>query len=175
MTATITIRTATAEDFPTMLAIDDDATLLYREHGIVIDLPGDHPFIVAEQARWSRAVANSSAFLAIRGEVLGFAAVGVVDGAGYLDQLSVRRDAQRRGIGGRLVERAISWAEREGHDSLWLTTYGQLPFNRAYYERHQFSVVPEPEWTPGIAHHVAEQRRWLPGPEHRVAMRRDLG
>jgi hypothetical protein len=55
-----------------------------------------------------------------------------------------------------------------------LTTYDDVPFNRPYYERHGYAVVPEIACGPGVQHHLDEQRRHLPGPAQRVAMRRRL-
>jgi len=71
-----------------------------------------------------------------------------------------------------LLTHAAAWASAAGSSALWLTTYAHLPFNRRYYERHGYRVVPEAEWGPEIRHHLSEQRRYLPAPKERVAMRR---
>lgn len=170
------IRLALAEEFPALLAIDDDATLLYAEHGAPIELAPDHPFARAEQERWRRSTELGGTFVAIdeSGEPVAFAALGWGDGAPYLDQLSVRRRAMRRGLGRRLLQHAAAWACEHGASELWLTTYGHLPFNRPYYERHGFVLVPEVSCGPEILHHLHQQRRYLPAPEHRVAMRRGV-
>jgi N-acetylglutamate synthase-like GNAT family acetyltransferase len=80
----------------------------------------------------------------------------------------------RRGIGRRLLEHAAVTARATGGSALWLTTYDQLPFNRPYYERHGYVLVPESACGPDIRHHLEEQRRYLPEPARRVAMRRAL-
>jgi GNAT superfamily N-acetyltransferase len=105
---------------------------------------------------------------------LGFAALDIVDGDPYLEQLAVRAAAMRRGIGALLLAHAAAWAKAQAGRALWLTTYSHLPFNRPYYERHGYLVVPEEDCGPGILHHLAEQRRYLPAPAERVAMRRPL-
>jgi len=79
----------------------------------------------------------------------------------------------RRGVGRGLLHHTFAWARANG-DALWLTTYGHLAWNRPFYEREGFAVMPEASWPPGVAHHIAEQRRWLPLPDERVAMRRAL-
>jgi len=91
-----------------------------------------------------------------------------IDGEPYLEQLSVRMSAQGRGLGRWLLMRAIEWA---GSEPLWLTTYAHLPWNRPFYERHGFVVVPESECPPGIVTILNDQRRALPDPDQRIAMR----
>ena len=59
---------------------------------------------------------------------------------------------------------------RRGQRALTLTTYRHLPFNRPFYERHGFQLLTAAELTPGLAHHLDEQRRYLPLPDERVAM-----
>lgn len=157
-----------------MKAIDDDATALYAAHGCPIEMPPEHVFAIDEVARWARSVELGHALLAVdgAGAALGFAAVGTVDGAPYLDQLAVRVAAMRRGVGSRLLEAAADCARRMGGTCLWLTTYDHLPFNRPYYARRGYEVVPEEACGPDIRHHLEQQRRYLPEPSRRVAMRR---
>lgn len=169
----MTVRLARADDIDTLVAIDDDASALYAAHGLALGVMEGDPFAVAERGRWLAAAEAGRALLAVDagGTPLGFAALDVVDGAPYLDQLAVRTSAMRRGIGRVLLAHAIEWAEAQGADALWLTTYAHLPFNRPYYERAGFVVVCETECGAGIRHHLAEQRRALPAPDERVAMR----
>lgn len=175
-TSTPTLRLALPHELDTLVAIDDDATALYVQYGVALSLAADHPFVLAERARWGRAVEQERVFVAVDGEgsALGFAALDQLDGEPYLDQLAVRMSAMRRGLGRRLLERAIAWAEDAKGRALWLTTYRHLPFNRPFYERHGFETVPEAEAGQGIRHHLEEQRRVLPDPSERVVMRRAL-
>ena len=169
-----TIRLARPDELDEMVAIDDDTGQLYAEAGVPIELSATASFVVDEQARWLEAARAGRAFFAIdaRSEPAGFAVVSLLDAAPYLEQLSVRMRAMRRGIGTQLLRHAIDWAADQGGDGLWLTTYGHLPWNRPFYERVGFVVVPESACGPGVRHHLEEQRRWLPDPEQRVAMRR---
>lgn len=171
-----TLRVARADELDVLVDIDEDAGALYAEAGLPIELAPDCPFLVSEQARWLRELEQRQVFLAVdeRDRGLGFAALDVLDGEPYLEQLAVRRGAMRRGIGRQLLQRAFAWAEAQPGEFLWLTTYGHLTWNRPFYEREGFRLVPEPEWPLTVAHHVADQRRWLPLPEQRVAMRRPI-
>ena len=172
----VTIRPALPSELPILSAIDDDAGALYPEHGLPIDLPPDHVFLRDERARWLSCAERGRVFVAVdEGDrALGFAALGAVDAEPYLEQLSVRVSAMRRGIGGRLLACAAEAARATGACVLWLTTYEHLSFNRPYYERHGYVVIPEAECGPELCHHLAEQRRYLPEPARRVAMRRVL-
>ncbi len=172
----VTIRLADPRELEVVVAIDDDAGRLYADAGVDLSLAPDAAFVRDEQARWRRAADLQRLFVATDADdrALGFAALDVLDDAPYLDQLSVRFDAMRRGIGRMLLEHAYTWSATQDGTFLWLTTYGHLAWNRPFYERCGFAVVPEHAWGPGIAHHVAEQRRWLPHPAERVAMRRPI-
>jgi GNAT superfamily N-acetyltransferase len=171
----VTVVRAESGAFADVVAIDDDATALYATAGFVLQLTAQHPFVVAEQSRWRRSLELGRVFFAVDegGERVGFAALDILDGAPYLDQLSVRMAAMRRGIGRTLLHHALVWAKDHG-DAIHLTTYGHLPWNLPFYQREGFVVVPEAECSPGVMHHIDEQRRYLPAPEHRVAMRRAL-
>jgi GNAT superfamily N-acetyltransferase len=172
----LTIRTARADELPVLVSIDDDASTLYAEWGLALALPPTHPFTVAERALWRSSLEQGSVYLALDAahQPLGFAALALLDGAAYLDQLSVRRTAMRRGVGRQLLQVAIDWARSQSQPALTLTTYNHLAFNSPFYERHGFQVLAPAEPTPGLVHHLEEQRRYLPLPEQRVAMRLSL-
>jgi GNAT superfamily N-acetyltransferase len=165
------IRRASPDEIDEMVAIDVDACTLFDEAGLVADLGPDHPYSVAERACWTRCAREGNAFLAGPPDVrpVGLLVMDRIDGAPYLEQLSIRRSAMRQGLGRRLLEHAIEWA---GRDPLWLTTYGHIPWNRPFYERHGFVAMPGAACPPGIATILDDQRRALPDPHQRIAMRR---
>jgi GNAT superfamily N-acetyltransferase len=171
MSEGFTIRRASPDEIDQMVAIDDDACTLYVEAGLDADLGPQHPYSIAERACWTRCARQGSAFVAgpPNAPPVGLLVMDRIDGAPYLEQLSVRRTAMRQGLGRRLLERAIAWADRE---PLWLTTYAQIPWNRPFYERHGFVTVPESACPPGMVKILDEQRHALPAPEARIAMRR---
>lgn len=174
------IRTARPDELEEAVAIDDSASLLYAEWGVRLELAVEHPFCRAERTRWSAAIREERLFFAVPSAAaarpLGFAVVDDVDGAPYLDQLAVRNESMRRGIGRQLLAHALTWARDHASTDrhLWLTTYAHLPFNRAFYEAAGFSAVSESDCGPSIRHHLSEQRRYLPLPEQRIAMRRPV-
>jgi GNAT superfamily N-acetyltransferase len=162
-------RLARSGELQELVAIDDAASALYSEAGLGVLLEPDHPFVLAETSRWARAIAAGLAHVAVDPEdsPIGFMTLGFVDGAPYLDQLSVRPQAMRRGVGRALVAQALSWSAPR---PLWLTTYSHLAWNRPFYERCGFVVVPEHECGPELRSILKDQRAALPAPEQRIAM-----
>lgn len=172
----ITIRQASPAEIDEFVSIDNDACALDAQAGLNVDLGPDHPYSRAERAYWTRAAEAGGVFLAEveqpGGGAVGLLVMDLVDGVPYLEQLSVRTSAMRRGLGRRLLGHAIAWA---GERPLWLTTYAHLPWNRPFYESAGFTVVPEAQCPPGIVALLEDQRRWLAAPDQRIAMRRVPG
>jgi GNAT superfamily N-acetyltransferase len=168
------IRRASPDEIDEMVSIDTDACRLYERAGLHADLGPEHPYSVAERACWANAARAGTVFLAepTGGSPLGLLVMDRVDGAPYLEQLSVRQSAQGQGIGRRLLMLAIEWA---GDQPLWLTTYAHIAWNRPFYERHGFVTIPESACPPGIVAILDDQRRALPAPTERIAMRRAAG
>ena len=108
------------------------------------------------------------------GVVAGYVITDVVDSHAHVTQLSVGREHQRLGHGTALMSAAESWATGEGYDTISLTTFSEVPWNRPLYEHLGYSVWPEEELTPEIrAIRDQERERGIEPPE-RVAMRKRL-
>jgi len=84
-----------------LLDIDDDASKLFAEAGLVLAFERHHPFVVAEAMHWGEAIRCGLAHVAVDegDEPIGFATLRLVDGEPYLDQISVRCSQMRRGVG----------------------------------------------------------------------------
>jgi len=163
------LRIAEPDDLNTLIAIDAAASTLYEQAGLTVDLNHDHPFVVAEIARWSEAIGKGLVTLAVdtNGNPLGFSVCGWVDQQPYLDQLSVAPARMRQGIGTALLNQAIEWsADRP----LWLTTYASLSWNKPFYQRHSFVAVAAADCGPDIRDILDQQRLALPAPDDRIAM-----
>ncbi|HEY4212444.1 MAG TPA: GNAT family N-acetyltransferase [Steroidobacteraceae bacterium] len=171
------IRVGTSGDIDTLCEIDLDASRLFERAGLELNLPEDHEFFHRERARWVEALACGSTLLAVdpNSRIMGFAASGVRDREPYLDQLSVRSEFMRMGVGSALLAAAEKLAVVRGGRALWLTTYGHLSWNRPFYERAGFVVTGESAWGPEILTEATYERRWLPCPEQRIVMRKQLG
>lgn len=83
-------------------------------------------------------------FLLVAGEPpVGFAHVLEIDDHAHLDQVSVRPDAQRQGVGAALVRAAMREARAEGHRRLSLCTYRDVPWNAPFYRSLGFTEVTD--------------------------------
>jgi GNAT superfamily N-acetyltransferase len=80
----------------------------------------------------------------------------------------------RAGIGAALLDRVIDDARADGVGSVVLDTQDDVPWNRPWYERHGFVVVPEPEWTDHMRAVTTEQTAEGLDWATRVHMRREL-
>lgn len=168
----IELRLAQERELARIVALDDQTAALFERAGLSFaHMSNEHPYVVREHATWLRALERGDGWIAmVGGDVAGFMILDTLDGAPYLEQLSVALEFMRRGVGGTLLRHASSLCAAQG--SLWLTTYGHLPWNRPYYERFGFERVWEEQCGPQIRAMLDAQRAALPAPEHRVAMRK---
>ena len=74
---------------------------------------------------------------------VGFVHVLVIDGNAHLEQLSVRPEDQRQGIGAELTRAAMAEARAQGFDRLSLCTYRDVPWNGPFYRGLGFAEVTE--------------------------------
>lgn len=74
---------------------------------------------------------------------VGFVHVLELDGHAHLEQLSVRPEAQRQGLGTDLVRAAMHEARRDGHRRLSLCTYRDVAFNGPFYATLGFEEITD--------------------------------
>lgn len=80
----------------------------------------------------------------IQSAAIGFVHVIEVDGFAHLEQLSVRPEKSRQGIGRALVKAAMVEAAARGYKNLTLRTFAEVPWNAPFYATCGFEVS-EPE------------------------------
>jgi GNAT superfamily N-acetyltransferase len=158
------IRFASVEDVARMIAIEVASGELFR--GIGMDaIADDDPGTPDELAR---ALDSGIGWVATDGDdglVTGYLLAELLDEllddeAGrslFIAQVTVDPVFGRRGIGAALVEAAAEWARSQGLDALALTTFRDVPWNRAYYERLGFEVVGADGWSTSIRGRVAQE------------------
>src|SRR4051812_23314888 len=121
---TYAIQVANPKEWRDAVGIDDDASSLYAAAGLSVDLSPGHPYVLVEQERWARCAKEGWLFFAVDGSGarVGIAVLDLLDGAPYLEQLSVRRAAMGKGAGRFLLRHAMAWATERRAPFLWLTT-----------------------------------------------------
>jgi len=107
------------------------------------DLPLHIRFRVTDRKTLADAQRERRLWVAVnsKGEPVGFALACVIDEQAHLDEMDVLPDYARRGIGTKLVETVVKWADDEGFDELTLTTFRHLPWNAPYYAALGFEIV----------------------------------
>ena len=135
------VRVATFADLPLLPAIEQAADRMFAAVGIHFP-PG--PAVVEEAA-------GAGAEVYVVGEPpVGFAAVRERDGYTHLEQIAVRPEQARRGIGGLLLKQVVGHAAARGAAGVTLLTFRDVPWNGPWYVRHGFSELPEDRWGPQI-------------------------
>ncbi len=137
----IIIRAASGSDFAATEDIERDADQLFVDRFEAQDWPPPGTADERAAAPGFTLVAASSAEPSA--PILGFVQVLEIAGQAHLEQLSVRPDMGRRGIGGQLVEAAAAEAQTRGYTALTLRTYADVPWNGPFYVQHGF-IETEP-------------------------------
>ena len=122
------------------------------------------PFLPPQERIWGEVVwwiehmvlAECRVWVAVRGaETVGFAAL---DGD-MLDQLYLRPDVRRQGVGTLLLEEV----RRHSPEGLSLTVFEQNTAARAFYERHGFTVLDVNDGSRTMENLPEMTLRWAPG------------
>jgi len=159
---------ATAHECPRLPDIEHLACELFATVPVTSGLP-PYPTLledfVAAQQQGLLWVARSH----LDGPV-GFALVEYLGDEPHLEELDVLPDHARQGLGTALVRAVGAWAALRSLP-LTLTTFRDVPWNRPFYERLGFCVLPDSELPPRLAERMVEETAAGLPRELRVAMR----
>lgn len=141
MSASYVVRLARASDLPQVGPVEESGTALFEAE--LGDLTGT---ALTGSPPSGRDRIDQPGFLLVAaergsGRVAGFAHVLYLDGSAHLEQISVRADVLRQGLGSRLVRAAMEEARWAGFDRISLCTYRDLPFNGPFYADLGFAEV----------------------------------
>ncbi|GLW63261.1 hypothetical protein Arub01_15050 [Actinomadura rubrobrunea] len=131
-------RPAQPADLAGLPAIERSADRLFAPLGIVFP-PG--PTVIEEL------IGRDVRVLVAGTPPVAFAAFRPMDGATHLEQIAVRADRVRKGIGTRLLRAVL---ERAGRPGVTLLTFRDVPWNAPWYARHGFAELPQDRWGPGL-------------------------
>jgi len=123
------------------------------------------------------AVRQGHLWVALAGNApVGFAHVEIIDaGTAHLEEIDVLPAHGRRGLGTRLVTEVCEWAASAGYHSVTLTTFRDVRWNRPFYERLGFRVIPDAELSAALRAIVEDETRRALDPSRRVVMERPCG
>lgn len=151
------IRLAQPAELPYLQEIEIASGEPFRDVGM--------PEIADDDPMSLEALAEHEVWVAVgaQGVPVAFIAVGDVDGATHVHQVSVHPSHAHQGIGAALIEH-VTRADRP----VTLTTFRDVPWNAPYYERLGFRPVTE--ISPGLAEIMHEETSRGLDPATRVAM-----
>jgi len=168
---TMKIRAAVRADAPLMRQVEIASGERFREVGLDAIADDEPPPAAVFEAY----AAASRAWVAVAPSsgVVGFVIVDMVDGAAHIEQVSVFRPHQGKGVGRALIDQVGRWAAENGMPALSLTTFNDVPWNRPLYEHLGFRVLSAKEIGPGLRAVMATEASHGLDPARRVAMRKD--
>jgi len=163
------VRPARPEDLPLLADVERSAGELFRAARLRSSLDFAHT-VRLDLLR--RAQADGTLWIATgAGDApVGFVVFSRVGDTAFVDELSVAREAQGRGLGRALMGAAIDVARRRGCRAVTLTTFRDVPWNRPFYEKIGFRMLPEPELPPDLAAILADEASRGLLPDERCAM-----
>jgi GNAT superfamily N-acetyltransferase len=134
------IRLAEVDDLPPLPSVERRAVTLFEGW---LEETGLTPAVLADvsslgELEGARAAGHLWVATTDTGEVVGFAQLAILDGLAHLDEIDVVPEHAGRGVGSRLLEAACRWAEEAGYPAITLSTFRDVPWNRAFYERRGF-------------------------------------
>ena len=166
------IRAATAADSPVLQDIEVEAGARFATVGLE-EVAAHDPFSVAELDAYA-AAGRSWVVVDADGTVQGYAVADVVDGCGHLEQVSVRPEAQGRGVGRLLVDAVADWARAAGCRAVTLTTFVDVEWNAPLYAHLGFRALGDGELGSGLRAVRDHETRLGLDPDRRVCMRREV-
>jgi len=166
-----TIRPPRLDELEQLHEIERAAGSLFAEVGLA-DVAAQEPESIEGLTEYA---SDGRAWVVVEQDVpVAYAVVDLVDGLAHLEQLSVRPDRGRHGLGAALLEHVCSWAAQQRIDAVTLTTFADVPWNAPFYAKHGFRVIGDAEIGPELRNLRAHEAALGLDPASRVCMRRDL-
>jgi len=140
----VNIRLARDEDFKFFKKIDKASTELFSQYGC------DISHIESAGEEYYREITGRHAIYVAHtdtNKLIGFCAVKIADANAYIAEISVLPEYSKQGIGTRLLEHAIYWAEINDFEYITLTTFKDIIFNAPFYKKFGFKeFIPDALW-----------------------------
>lgn len=102
------------------------------------------------------------------GSLVGFAIAIRDSNSAFLQEVDVHPAHQQKGLGRRLIQNVIHWAQTQKLSCVTLTTFEYVPWNAPFYSRLGFRKLAEDELSRELRERLEDERRR--GMRQRVAM-----
>jgi len=138
------VRRAQQRDAAALPAIERSAAELFR---IDPELAWLADSDVPDAAQHLHAMEHAMVWVAedIGGQLAGFLRAVEIDRCLHVEELSVSRHFQGRGMGRKLLLATIEQARRQQLEAVTLTTFRDLPWNAPFYQRMGFTLLGRDE------------------------------
>jgi GNAT superfamily N-acetyltransferase len=172
LTPRYTITAARREDLTRLAAMERAAARLLAGHAPESVLNETTSLDVLKHAQ-----RDGRLWVALADDVpVGFAHAELVErGAVHLEEIDVRPDHGRRGLGTKLILEVCQWAANNGYGAVTLTTFRDVPWNMPFYAQLGFDVVAPQQVSAPLRAIVEDETRRGLDPSRRVVMRRPSG
>ena len=143
------------KSLPSLAWIADDSVMSVEEH----------KHLLAKGLSW---IALNS----LSQTICGFINAEVIDGEFYVGEVSVSEAYQKKGIGSKLFETALTEAKSLGLSTATLTTFIDVPWNAPYYQRLGFVILTADILPQYLERKLQEEKSSGLPLDHRCAMRK---
>jgi GNAT superfamily N-acetyltransferase len=134
------IRLAESGDQPRLRVIEIASAKRFVGLGLIDHLPIESMCadklsgLITRQQAWVICQTN---------ELIGFAAVSILQESAYLEEIDVMSEHGGRGLGTMLIRTVCDWATEKGLFALVLSTFESVAWNAPFYRRLGFNVIPD--------------------------------
>jgi GNAT superfamily N-acetyltransferase len=165
---TLRIRLGTAEDIPTVAALELEAGAMFP-----IEVFPQRRVNITPAEVVHAAIKHSSLWVAQLNEsgVVGFLLATDFAPSLHIEEMDVAPSHGRTGIGTALLLHAEQEARLRGLPYLTLTTFAHIPWNKPFYSKRGFLEVTDFELFPHLARAIESERER--GYMNRLAMRKN--
>jgi ribosomal protein S18 acetylase RimI-like enzyme len=171
MSSAVQIRPGNEADIPQIQDVEVAAGQLF----LTVDMPDIAADPPPSQRLLRSAIAQSSLLVAvIEDAVVGYGVSSQVDGHLHLEQVSIRPEVSRQGIGAMIFDALEKQGASLGLTECTLFTFEDVAWNAPYYERLGYRRVPQAEVGGGLARIFALERHADGDGRNRIAMRKAL-
>ncbi|MEO3430006.1 GNAT family N-acetyltransferase [Pelagibius sp. CAU 1746] len=169
-----TVRLARPEDAGSLGAVEQAAAARFAAIGMARIAEG-RP---TDESEYLEAIGDSRLWVveASGGVLAGLAIGNILDGQGFLAEVSVLPDHAGHRLAALMIAALEAWALARGCRSVSLTTFRDVPWNRPYYESLGFVPLDEADAGPELrAVRAKEKARGVDSNGPRLCMVRRIG
>lgn len=141
MTSALIVRRSEDSEIPTLMDIQVAAAARFAALGIIATSDG-LPETIPVKAFQQAAARGLLLTAQVEERCVGFALCSVERPDLYLDQLSVRPDASRNGVGTSLLDAVSAEASRRGLWGVSLSTFRNVAWNAPFFAKQGFQEIP---------------------------------